>query len=173
MPTAHEVYRILGNESVWKSAHDCSRALAKANIPHALLGGVAVCLHGYKRNTVAVDILIRRADIGSIRSMLGVFSSPVRTYVASEPAGKGSEVKLPDPTDEKATSVIEGVTVLTLAKLVESKLACGEAEIRRTHKDFADVVELIACNGLAGSFARKLHKSVQPRFKELLRMARG
>ena len=186
--TARETYRMLGNESVWKAAQDCTSALAEADVPHAVLGGVAVCLHGYQRNTVDVDLLVRPGDSEVVKSTLisagckwnaktsefiALEGTPIHLVMADQPAGKGSEVKLPDPADAKAISVIEGLTVLTLAKLVESKLACGEAEMRRTHKDFADVVELIACNGLDGSFARKLHKSVRPRFKELLRMARG
>lgn len=179
---ASEAYRMLGNETVWKTATECSRALTAAGIPHAILGGVAVCLHGYQRNTVDVDFLVRRSDSEAVRTtlvaagcewrekeaeFLSSGGSPVHLVMAAEPAGKGSEVLLPDPADEKTRSVIEGLSVLTLARLIESKLACGEADLRRTHKDFADVVELIDCNGLDASFAGKLHKSVRPRFKEL------
>jgi hypothetical protein len=57
---------------------------------------------------------------------------------------------------------IEGLSVLTLAALIQSKLACGLGNLRRTHKDFADVVELIAIHQLDGSFARHLHESVRP-----------
>ena len=63
--------------------------------------------------------------------------------------------------------LIEGLTVLTLARLIESKLACGEGSVRRTHKDFADVVELIVANELGRSFARHLHKSLRETFREL------
>jgi hypothetical protein len=41
------------------------------------------------------------------------------------------------------------------------------------HQDFADVVELIALNNLNKSFARKLHKSLQPTFRQLVENARG
>ena len=188
MPTASEVYRKLGNESVWKTAHDCSRALAASEIPHAHIGGVAVCLHGYQRNTVDVDMLVRRSNSEAVKATLidagcawnensGEFAStsgaPIHFVMALEPAGRESEVMLPDPAEPKATAVIEELPVLSLDKLIESKIACGEAELRRTHKDFADVVELIACNGLDASFAGKLHKSVRPRFKELVSRVNG
>jgi len=45
--------------------------------------------------------------------------------------------------------------------------------MRRTHKDFADVVELIAIHRLDGSFAQSLHKSVRKEFRQLARRARG
>jgi hypothetical protein len=51
------------------------------------------------------------------------------------------------------------------------KIACGMSNLRRTHKDFADVVELIAARNLDGSFARVLHKSLRPTFRELVRHA--
>ena len=90
--------------------------------PH---GGVAVCLHGYQRNTVDVDMLIRREDREELREALKGEKIAIRFLFAGEPAGKDSEVKLPDPSDEQATTVIEDLSVLTLAKLIESKIACG------------------------------------------------
>ena len=62
---------------------------------------------------------------------------------------------------------------MSLAALIQSKLACGLGNLRRTHKDFADMVELIAVHGLDKSFARNLHKSVRPEFRELVRHAKG
>lgn len=55
-----------------------------------------------------------------------------------------------------------------LLRLIEMKLASGLRSIRRTHRDFADVVELIAIRKLDGSFARLLHKSLRPTFRELV-----
>ncbi|CAN5638735.1 hypothetical protein BH11PLA2_BH11PLA2_17980 [soil metagenome] len=50
----------------------------------------------------------------------------------------------------------------------QSKLACGLGNLRRTHRDIADVVELIAIHKLDKSFATLLHKSVRAEFKELI-----
>ena len=68
--------------------------------------------------------------------------------------------------------MIEGLPVLSLPALIESKIACGEGDMRRTHRDFADVVELIALHGLGGTFAKHLHKTVRPAFRRLVRHAR-
>jgi len=188
MPTAQETYAMLGNESLWDVAQLCHAALTDAGVPYAIAGGVAVCLQGYQRNTVDLDVLIRREDSDAVRSALesaGLQRSsqnsefvsstgiPVQCLLAGDRAGLGSEVTLPNPGDSKAVSLIEGLPVLVLSKLIESKIACGLANMRRTHKDFADVVELIAIHSLSRAFARYLHPAVRESFRQLVLMARG
>jgi len=85
----------------------------------------------------------------------------------------GAEVRFPDPADKQAIVYLEGLPVITLAKLIESKIASGEGSLRRTHKDFADVVELIVKHELGSAFARHLHKSARKTFKQLVVQARG
>jgi hypothetical protein len=97
----------------------------------------------------------------------------VRFVIAGEPAGRDSEVRLPNPGDAGVVQIMEGLPALSLARLIESKIACGEGNLRRTHKDLADVVELIAVHGLDASFASQLHKSVRRTFRRLVRHARG
>lgn len=179
---------MLENESLWATAMRVHQLLAAQSIPHALVGGVAVCLHGYQRNTVDIDLLVRRAESESIRSCLqsvgfvwdpavaefrGESATPVQFVVAGERAGRGSEVSLPDPNEPGVVVTIEGLPVVSLARLIESKIACGEGNLRRTHKDFADVVELIARRGLDKSFARHLHKSIRKTYRVLVNHARG
>ncbi|HEX5471924.1 MAG TPA: hypothetical protein VFW73_08555, partial [Lacipirellulaceae bacterium] len=100
------------------------------------------------------------------------FRSPsgvaIHFLVAGERAGKDSEVRLPDPAEPIVVSKIEGLNVLSLAALIESKIASGQSNLRRTHKDFADVVELIAKHNLRRQFARHLHKSVREAYRELV-----
>jgi hypothetical protein len=179
---------MLENQSLWDTAAECHQLLQAADIPHAVMGGVAVCLHGYQRNTVDLDLLVRAEDAESIRSILkhatfvwhaesGEFRSrsgiAVQFLVAGDRAGTGSEVRLPDPKLPAIVTKIEGLPVLSLARLIETKLACGQGNIRRTHKDFADVVELIAHHRLGSAFARSLHKSLRPTFRQLVKAAAG
>jgi hypothetical protein len=186
--TAQKVYTMLENESLWQVAAHCHEILATAKIPHAIIGGVAVCLHGYQRNTVDVDLLVRKADSAAVRESLErehyvwnskekEFRSPsgvaVQFLIAGERAGKDSEVLLPDPSDERAVSEIDGLPVIRLSRLIDSKIACGTGNLRRTHKDFADVIELILENRLNSSFARHLHKSSRATYRELVRRSRG
>jgi hypothetical protein len=185
---AQRVYAMLENESLWQTALRCHELLTTAKVPHAVLGGVAVCLHGYQRNTVDLDLLVRKDDTPLIRTTLAEagftwneeqveFTSesgiPVQFLLAGDRAGKGSEVLLPDPGDATVTKSLDGLPVLTLARLIEAKIACGEGNLRRTHKDFADVIELIVINKLNSSFARHLHKSLRGTYRELVQRSRS
>jgi hypothetical protein len=93
--------------------------------------------------------------------------------LAGARAGRDSLVNFPDPAEPATLTQIENLPVLTLARLIETKLASGQGNLRRTHRDFADVVELIAVRNLNSSFARHLHKSLRPAFRELVRHAHG
>jgi hypothetical protein len=188
MPTAQRIYAMLGNETLWDAAVATHALLAKEGLPHAILGGVAVCLHGYQRNTIDVDLLVRPTDSDAIRQSLSSagwqwdaenkqfvsqFGVILQFLLAGEKAGTGSELRFPDPADDSAVIELEGLPVLTLVRLIETKLASGMGDARRMHKDFADVVELIATHSLNRSFARKLHDSLRPTFRELVGRARG
>ena len=184
---ASRTYAMLENQTLWDVAVNCHQLLDEAGLPHAILGGVAVCLHGYQRNTVDVDLLIRRQDGQRLREVLeqagfewhereAEFRSdsgiPVQLVLAGDRAGKDSEILLPDPDSAKCVTIKEGLPVLSLARLIETKIACGSGSLRRTHKDFADVVELIVANRLGSGFARFLHKSVRQMFRELVTRSR-
>ena len=165
----------------------CNRVLSDAGIAYSVCGGVAVCLHGYQRNTVDLDIVVRPGDSSKVRELLkkaGLsWQSDTKEFrteaeiavqflIAGESA-RGREVKIAEPTGDENVEVINGLTVFRLSSLIEMKLACGLANMRRTHKDFADVVELIAIRNLDGSISMLLHKSLRKTFRELVRHARG
>lgn len=154
MPTAVQVYRMLGNENLWQVASNCQQALTEANIPYSVCGGVAVLLHGYQRNTVGLNLIIRNEDSANVRSVLqqagmewsdthAEFRSPrgvaVQFLIAGERAGRDSPVRLPDPHQPETTELRDGLPVVRLSRLIEMKIPCGLGNIRRTHKDFADV----------------------------------
>ena len=179
---------MVGKEPLWAAAARCHEALSSAGIPHAIVGGVAVCLHGYRRTTIDVDLLVAPGASERIRSCLEAAGFawdagqrelreragvPIKILVAGERAGRGSEVLLPDPGDPGVVETVEGLPVATLARLIEMKVACGEGDVRRTHKDFADVVELIVSHGLDGGFAARLHKVVRKTYRRLVKNARG
>lgn len=188
MNSAQSTYQMLENQTLWDAAADSHAILRDAGIPHAIVGGVAVCLHGYRRNTVDLDLLVRRDDQAKVKAALEaagyVWSKehaefrtpsgiPVQFLLSGERAGKGAEVVLPDPNAPGVTVELEGLHVVRLAKIVEMKLASGLGSPRRTHRDLADVVELIAVHQLSRSFARFLHKSLRPAFRELVEQSRS
>lgn len=188
MVTAQKVYRMLGNESLWNVAVRCHALFSAAGISYSICGGVAVCLHGYQRNTVDLDLVIRPEDTAAVRAVLSdaglvwdeshaEFHTPagiaVQCVIAGQKAGQGSVVTIPDPAGELNVEEREGLMVVRLSRLIEMKIACGMSNLRRTHKDFADVVELIAARNLDESFARYVHTSLRAAFRELVRNAQA
>ena len=182
--TAQWAFRMLENENLWQTTLRAHELLADAKIPHAIVGGVAVCLHGYRRNTIDLDLLVRSDDADAIRQAFEAnalswhaaakeFRSPsgipIQFVIAGDREGPGQEATFPDPAAARIVTTIENLPTLSLAHLIQAKIACGLGNPRRTHKDLADVVELIAANRLDGSFARFLHKSVRKEFRELVR----
>ncbi len=179
---------MLGNESLWKIAERCDSLLTTAEVPYSISGGVAVCLHGYQRNTVDLNLVIQPGDSIAVHKLLTETEFrwdterveyttedgfAIQFLIAGQSAGKGSEVKIAEPVGNLNVERVEGLAVVRLSRLIEMKIACGMSNLRRTHKDFADVVELIAIRKLDGSFARFLHKSIRPTFRELVRNARS
>lgn len=186
--TAQRTLQMLENETLWEVAVRVHGLLASNGIDHAIVGGVAVCLHGYRRNTVDLDLLIRPEDGEKVHSALVAAGIPwlaaekefraasgvaIQLVLAGECEGAGQQATFPNPSDPRQLTSIEGLPVLSLPQLIQAKLACGLGDLRRTHKDFADVVELVAIHRLNGSFARLLHKSVRKEFRELLRRVNG
>jgi hypothetical protein len=188
--SAGTAYAMLGSQNIWDMARRCHDVLDASGLPHALVGGVAVMLHGYRRNTVDVDVLVRSHDAAAVKESLeqvqfvwdsqqrefrGPEGIPIQFLLSDAAAGDDVTygVKFPDPGDADVVVVIDGLPTVSLARLIELKLACGLGNLRRTHRDFADVVELIIVNNLGGDFARFLHKSVRPAFRKLVRNARG
>jgi len=188
MRTTGKACAMLGNEGLWEAAAQCHRILADAMIPHAVCGGVAVCLHGYQRNTVDLNVIMEPDRAAYARQSLEAAGLTwdakakefrtnsgiaIHVLMTGDRAGSGSEVRLPAPVGDLNVEVIDGLPVLRLSRLIEIKIACGSGSVRRTYKDFADVVELIAIRQLDGSFAQYLHKSVRSTFRKLLRNAQG
>ena len=188
MPTAEKVYTVLGNENLWQAATYCHQVLADAEIPHSVCGGVAVCLHGYQRNTTDVDLIIERERASDVRLILEsaglqwdevnkefrtVGGIAVQFLMTGDRAGKDSEVRPPSPAGDLNVETIEGLPVLRLSRLIEIKIACGAENVRRMHQGFADMVELIAIRNLDDKFTAYLHKSVRDVYRRLVRNARG
>jgi len=107
MNSAQKVYTMLGNESLWSVAARYHELQSEAGIAYSVCGGVAVCLHGYQRNTTDLDLVIRSDDSETIRKFLSEAGFQwdaetaefctedgiaVQFLIAGQKAGKGTEV---------------------------------------------------------------------------------
>ena len=152
--------------------------LKDAEIPHALVGGMALGLHGFIRVTGDVDILTTREGLDAVhKTLIG------RGYVPAFPGarkrlrdtqtgitldfittgeypgdGKPKAVAFPDPVTHSMD--IDGKRVITLEKIIELKLASGLSGTDRL-RDLADVQDLIAHLDLALDLAERLDPSVR------------
>jgi hypothetical protein len=151
----------------------------QAGIAYAVMGAMAVNLHGARRTTDDLDVLVTRQGLEVFRqTFVGVDFDQVpgrsRRFVDKQSGitldllvtghypGRGGPgpIAFPDPTE--ASEEKRNVRVLTLPQLIQLKLAA------RRYKDFGDVVFLIDTLNLDESFLDKLHPSVHKDFIECL-----
>ena len=157
--------------------------LDDCEIDYAVIDAVALNLHGYRRFTEDIDLLLTKGGLEQFRNELvgsgyrPVFQGarrrfrtseniPIEIITAGEYPGDGlpKPVRFPNPID--VTTEIEGVKTISLDKLIELKLASGLSAPHRL-RDLADVQELIKVKKLGAEFADRLDRSVRDKFKEL------
>lgn len=152
-------------------AREVSHLMHEVGIPGLVIGGIAVVLHGHVRTTRDVDIFIAPpleplADLLTAHGF--TFDRKERAFVKH---GVPIHLVLPEQVgaSPKRAIIIEGVTTVTLAELIDMKLRSGSANLLRA-QDLADVIGLIRHHRLTSSFARHLDKTLRPTFRQLVRM---
>ncbi len=157
--------------------------LDDCEIDYAVIDAVALNLHGYRRFTEDIDLLLTKGGLEQFRNELvgsgyrPVFQGARRRFrtsenipieIITEGEYPGDDlpkpVRFPNPID--ATTEIEGVKTISLDKLIELRLASGLSAPHRL-RDLADVQELIKVKKLGAEFADRLDRSVRDKFKEL------
>jgi hypothetical protein len=161
-----------------------ARALEEESIPYAIVGGMALNLFGFTRETVDVDILLTAEGLerfqqrlvgrgytlafrGAVKSFLDVETQvKIETLIAGEYPGDGrpKPVVFPDPVF--ASVERDGYRVISLEKLVELKLASGMTAPHRL-RDLADVQDLISALGLPLELEGRLDESVRGEYRKL------
>jgi len=172
-----------GKGAVQQSFRKIAARLNELKIPYAVVGGLALFNHGFRRYTEDVDILVTRDGLKEIHKALdGLgFIRPfaksknlrdVETKVKIEfliagdyPGdGKPKDIRFPDPDDVAVER--DGVKIINLRTLVELKLASGMSGKDRM-KDLADVQEIIKLLDLRRDFSDALHESVRGKYDEI------
>lgn len=177
----------MGTSDVHVALTRITRRLHELGTPYAVVGGMAINAHGLLRATTGVDLLVTPDGLRSFKAAsLGVgwierFPGsrgvrdaenrvPIDFLVTGGIPGDGTPrgVVFPDPAE--AAVELAGTWYLTLAKLVELKLASGLSAPDRP-RDFDDVIRLVRLHGLGEHFADGLHPYVRAKFAELWRYA--
>ncbi len=170
--------------SVYQTLQNLAQSLAREGIDYAVIGGMALVMHGYVRATQDVAVLLstegleafRRSLVG--RGFVPAFQGATRMFRDASTGviieilttgefpgdGKPKPVSFPDP----AVAAIdrEGIKIIELSKLIELKLASGLSAADRL-KDLADVQELIRILQLPSNLVEQLNESVQGEYTRL------
>jgi len=167
-----------------------ARRLDQEGIPYAVVGGMALSVHGFVRVTRDVDVLLSPAGLEAFgrlcvgRGYVAAFPGARTAFVDAESRvpieiittgeypgdGKPKPVVFPDPA--AASVEIEGIRVVALPTLIELKLASGLSAGHRL-RDLADVQDLIVTLGLPSDLANQLDSSVRDEYRRLWNLARA
>lgn len=172
------------NESeVQKSLRRITGRLNDLGIDYAVVGGMALFLHGFRRFTEDVDILVTRESLQRLHEALegSGYRPPfagsknlrdtengvrIEFLVAGEFPGDGKPKPVAFPEPGLVAMEQEGIRLLNLNALIELKLASGMTGLARL-KDLADVQEVIKMLALPEALAEQLAPYVQEHYKEL------
>ena len=138
--------------------------LREEKIPYAVLGGMAIALHGYLRATNDVDLLTTKDGLERIHARL------VDLITTGEYPGDGKPkaVQFPDPSESVN---LDGINVLSLPRLIEGKIVTGTTVDYRQLQDLGDVQALIRALRLPRSFADEIDPTVRGEFDRLWLLA--
>lgn len=174
------------NNEVHETLRRITRRLGDLGIPHAVVGGMAMFAHGFRRFTEDVDLLVTREAMDRIgKELEGLgYVRPAGTTTKLRDTqsgvrieflitggfpgdGKPKPVMFPDPSSVAVQ--IDGVSYLGLPTLLELKLASGMTGGVHRLKDLGDVVALIKTLGLAEAMSDDLNPFVRDKYLELWR----
>ena len=170
------------DDAVHQTLRTIAPKLEQLGIKYAVVGGMSLVAHGYRRTTVAVDILVTAEDNRLLRERLDgrgyipPFAGSrnlrdtqtgvrIEFLITGEFPGDGKPkpVAFPNPTDVSVE--IDGIRYLCLEKIIELKLASGMTNPNRL-KDLADVQELIKAIHPPRELADRLNPFVRNKFLE-------
>lgn len=174
--------------AVHRTLERIARKLDELKIPYAVAGGMALFFHGYRRFTEDVDILVtREGKDAAHQSLEGLGYVPpfagsknlrdaesgvrIEFLISGDYPGDGKPKPIAFPHPSTVAVDIDGIQFLSLASLIELKLASGITNPRRA-KDLVDVQELIALLKLPESLSEKLNPFVREKYRELWRIVR-
>jgi hypothetical protein len=172
-----------GENAVHKALLKVVSRLTELRIPYAVVGGMAMFFHGYRRFTDDVDILVSREGLIEVhRQMEGLGYLPpfqgskhlrdteygvrIEFLIAGDYPGDGKPKPVAFPDPDKASVEVAGMRVLQVPRLVELKLASGMTNAGRL-ADLGDVQNMIRTLGLPLDLADQLDPFVRDKYREL------
>jgi len=179
---ADQLYQ--GQGRLKKTYDRLAKCLDDLGVSYSLVGGYALILHGVRRFTEDIDLLVPSEGLDRIhKELIGrgyVRVAPesrnlrdvetgvqIEFVVTGEFPGDGNPKPVAFPDPQAVMERREGIKVINLKSLIELKLASGMTAKARL-QDLADIQRLIEEHHLTSDFAKQLHPYVRKKFLELL-----
>lgn len=164
--------------------------LEQEQVDYAIVGGMALVAHGYRRFTEDIHVLMTPESLDRFherllgRGYVPAFPGARKTFRDTETGvrievltageypgdGKPKPVAFPDPRTVRFER--EGLWIIALEPLLELKLASGSSAPHRL-RDLADVQDLIRRLDLPLETGDRLDPSVREAFRSLWRETRS
>ena len=168
--------------AVHETLERVTKSLNELGIDYAVAGAMAMFLHGFRRFTEDVDILVTREGLHEIheslegRGYLPLFEKSknlrdtqsgvkIDFLISGQFPGDGKSGPVAFPIPREASVEMDGVRVVSLPKLVELKLASGQAPHRLS--DLGDVRKLIGELKLPQDFSEQIDPSLRDSYLEM------
>jgi hypothetical protein len=179
---AEQLYQ--GEGRLRKTYDRLTKRLEALGVAYGVVGGYALIVHGVRRFTEDIDILVSGEGLDRLhKQLIGlgyVRVAPgsrnlrdvetgvkIEFIVTGEFPGDGKPKPVAFPAPEAVVERREGIKVINLKSLIELKLASGMTAKGRL-QDLADVQRLIQEHRLNAEFAEELDAYVHDKFFELL-----
>lgn len=171
-------------DKVHSTLERLAQRLNREGIDYAIIGGMALNIHGYNRVTQDVDVLLSKAGLEQFKQKcvgLGYVPSfpdaqksyrdaessvPIEIITTGEYPGDGKPKPVVFPEPAFSSVEIEGLRVVKLEQLIELKLASGLTASHRL-RDLADVQDLVVLLKLPRELSNALDASVRAKYVEL------
>lgn len=160
---------LTGDSPILSVARELSEILVRESFDGAIIGGVAVFLHGYRRTTTDVDAYCddREAVAKCLLAAGFVFHADKQEFVRD-----GIPVHLLTPEELGHRPVYleerEAIRTVSLGELLTLKLKTGVRNLHRA-KDLADVVELIKARDLNAGYSPRIADDVRAEYRRIIR----
>jgi hypothetical protein len=149
--------------AVHETLQRLAKALSEIEVDYAVAGAMAMFLHGFRRFNEVVDVIVTREGLQKIheslegRGYLKPFEASknlrdtktgvkIDFLISGQFPGDGKPGPVSFPIPANASIDKDGIRVVSLPRLVELKLASGQAAHRI--KDLGDAQQLIQQLGL-------------------------
>jgi hypothetical protein len=174
---------------VQQTLRNLTQRLSAAQIDYAVIGGMALALHGFVRPTQDVNLLLIAEGLEKFhedlvgRGYVPLFPGARKHFRDTETGVKVEIITTGGyPGDRKPKAVVFPVPgdvaidagacrVVRLETLLELKLASGLSAEHRQLRDLADVQQLIETLDLPAELGQRLDESVRDEYSRLWRLA--